>query len=78
MTTYTRKEVERFRKSGNVTENGVVFDWWLVNCDGAGFCLIREPHHTDDDIKKAREHIKNDRDVVGSIRVATISTEVAN
>ena len=64
MDTYTQDQIARFRKFGDVTKNGVVFDWWLVNSNGAGFCLIREPHHTDEDIERAKHHIRNDRDVV--------------
>ena len=72
MTTYTAAEVAKFRKHGDVTRNGVAFDWWLVNMNGAGFCLVREPHHTDADMEIARRHIMADRDVVGRIRIATI------
>jgi len=71
-TTYTRAEVDRMRKFGDETKNGVVFDWWLRSAAGAGFCLIREPHHNDQDIEAARQQIRRDRDVVGSIGVATV------
>lgn len=70
---YTREQVERFRKFHDVTKNGVVFDWWLVNCNGAGFCLIREPHHTDEDMFQAIQYIKRDRDVAGMIKVAKLT-----
>lgn len=72
MTTYTAADLAKARKHGDVTRNGVAFDWWLANMNGAGFCLYREPHHTDADIKLAEHHIRNDRDVVGRIRIATL------
>ncbi len=68
--TYSQTELAKFKRFGDVTPNGVVFDWWLASRNGAGFCLLREPHHTDDDIEKAKRHIETDRDVVGKIGVA--------
>lgn len=73
-TTYTRDEVARFRKHGDVTRNGVVFDWCLVSINGAGFTVIREPHHTDEDIEIAKQQIRSDRDVVW-MRTATLEQE---
>lgn len=68
---YSREELERFRKYGDVTPNGVVFDWWLVSSAGAGFALIREPHHTDGDIESAKSYLRRERDVV-QLRVARL------
>ena len=68
---YTREEVERFRNFGNVTDNGVVFDWGLAGSEGAVFVLLREPHHTNEDIAKAKALIRRDRDIVW-IRVERI------
>lgn len=62
--TYTPAELEREKRDGNVTANGVVFEWWLISADGAGFALYREPHHTDEDIALAKNLLRNDRDVV--------------
>jgi hypothetical protein len=64
MTTYTTTERDSCANSGDVTPNGVVFDWELVNINGAGFTLIREPHHTDDDIRIGEEYLRYERDVV--------------
>lgn len=71
MTTYTRQQMERFRKFHDVTPNGVVFDWWLVSSAGAGFALIREPHHTDQDIEDAKNYLRGARDVV-TLRIARL------
>jgi len=65
MTTYTITERDRCAAAGYVTKNGVIFDYELVSINGAHFTLIREPHHTDDDIKLAEEHVRRDHDVVG-------------
>lgn len=64
MTTYTITERDRCAAAGDVTKNGVVFDYELVSINGAHFTLIREPHHTDDDIRIAEEHVRRDHDVV--------------
>jgi hypothetical protein len=64
-----QERVAHARKHHDVTNNGVAFEWWLANCDGAGFLILREPHHTDEDIDRAKSLIKADRDVVGAIRV---------
>lgn len=68
MDTYTPAELEACRRQGDVTPNGVVFDWWLASIDGAGFALLQEPRHTPADIELAKRQLRNDRDVV-SLRV---------
>lgn len=74
MNQYSSEQVEKFRRQHDVTPNGVVFDWWLASCEGAGFCLIRESHHTDQDIETAKKYLRADRDVVGAIRVAMVGS----
>lgn len=69
---YTPQQVARLRRLGEMTPNGVVFDYALVSIDGARFTLIREAHHDDDSIRIATRHIRNDRDVVGPIQIATV------
>jgi hypothetical protein len=64
MTNYTITERDRCAAAGDVTKNGVVFDYELVSINGAHFTLIREPYHTDDDIRIAKEHLRRDHDVV--------------
>ena len=48
MTNYTITERDRCAAAGDVTKNGVVFDYELVSINGAHFTLIREPYHTDE------------------------------
>lgn len=64
MTTFTINERDRCAAAGYVTKNGVIFDYELVSINGAHFILIREPHHTDDDIRIAEEHVRSEHDVV--------------
>ena len=79
MRTYTTTERDRFAKFGDVTKNGVVFDYQLASSAGAAFTLIREPRHTDDDIQIAEEHLRRDRDVVSlSIALLDNSAEDPN
>jgi hypothetical protein len=73
MRTYTTPERDRYAKFGDVTKNGVVFDWELASSAGAAFTLIREPHHTDDDMRVAEEHLRRNRDVV-SLSVALLES----
>jgi hypothetical protein len=68
---WTDEQMASAKRHGDVTKNGVAFDWWLVNVNGACFMLMREDHHSDEDIALAKEHIRRDRDVVGRINVAT-------
>jgi len=68
MNEYTDEELARAKKHGEVIK-GVAFDWWLVNSNGAGFALFREPHHTNADIEAAKAALRADRDVVGGIQV---------
>lgn len=73
MTTFTINERDRCAAAGYVTKNGVVFDYELVSINGAHFILIREPHHTDDDIRIAEEHVRAEHDVV-QLSVARLDT----
>jgi hypothetical protein len=62
-------EMELCRRHGDVTDNGVAFNWGLETAAGAWFRLFREAHHTDADIAEAKRQLRRDRDVVGAIRV---------
>ncbi|ABO59833.1 hypothetical protein Bcep1808_6946 (plasmid) [Burkholderia vietnamiensis G4] len=68
--TYTKDDVERIRRFGDVTDGGVVFDYCLVSANGARFTLIREPQHSDGDIEEAARHLRFHRDAVGKIHIA--------
>jgi hypothetical protein len=48
----------------------------LASSAGGGFELFREPHHTDEDIERAKSCIRRDRDVAGGIRVTRIDEDV--
>ena len=65
---YTAVDLATARKDGDIAE-GVCFLWGLASKDGASFTLLREPHHTDDDLLRARAYLIRQRDVVGRIRV---------
>lgn len=64
MDPYPITERDRCAKFGDVTKNGVVFDWDLVNVNGGHFVLIRESRHSNEDIQLAEDCIRRDRDVV--------------
>lgn len=68
MLTYTPEELAAARKRGDLivsaSTNGVAYRWWLAGADGAGFALLREPNHSDDDIAHATRWLMNSRDVV--------------
>lgn len=68
MITYTQEELDRARKGGDViasaSTHGVAFKAWLEGSAGAGFALLREPNHSNDDIARAKRWLVNNRDVV--------------
>lgn len=57
------------------TPGGVRYHDELANCNGSSFSLFAEPHHTREDIARAKAWIRNRRDVV-SIRVRRLTTQV--
>lgn len=61
--TYTTTQCARYRVDGDVTSNGVVFDFEPYR-DGDSITLIREPHHKDADLEKAKEELRRTRKVV--------------
>ena len=56
---------------GDVTANGVAYEWRLSMWNGSRFTLLREPHHTDADIDTARA-LLNEKFEVVSINVLEI------
>lgn len=46
------------------TKNGIQYTWDIVSSEGASFILFPEPHHTKEDIKRAKSELRNSRDVV--------------
>lgn len=71
--TYSLRSLQRIREAGDVTKNGVAYDWSLAGSAGAVFTLIRERHHSDEDIAAAVSELRMDRDVVGKVGVAMLS-----
>lgn len=53
------------------TENGVAYDYDLFP-NGARFTLLREPHHTLEDMGTALSEIRRDRDVIGVIKTVDV------
>lgn len=62
----------RCRASGRVTRAGVAFDYSWATQETASFLLIREPHHTDEDIDKAVAEIAASGESAGPVRVARL------
>jgi hypothetical protein len=71
---HLRKRIERCRRFGNITHNGIVFDWELAGPEGASYELFREPSQSDQDIASAVSQLRADHDVV-SLRITNISQE---
>ena len=44
----------------------VCFEWGLVGAGGAWFTLLREPHHTDEEVRNARRELRRNRDVLST------------
>jgi hypothetical protein len=58
---------------GRVTKAGVAFDFsWAVQ-GATSFLLIREPHHSDEDIDRAVAEIVASGESAGPVRVALLS-----
>jgi hypothetical protein len=66
-------QIARCRQLQDVTPSGVVFAWELAGSSGASFELFREAHHTDEDIQRAKDHLRASRDVV-RIGVTSVSS----
>lgn len=70
MAIYTQEDLAAAKKWTEVTRNGVYYSWELAGPGGASFILLRESHHTDEDMQLAERQLRNDRDVV-RLSVAT-------
>lgn len=52
------------------TSNGIEYSWELAGSQGAAFILYPASEHSHDDIQKAKNELRDSRDVV-SIRIAS-------
>jgi len=59
-----QRQYAKAKRDGDITNNGVVYRWWLESASGAGFKLFRETHHTDHDLQLAEDGLRGKRDVV--------------
>jgi hypothetical protein len=69
---YSRENLEKNRRYGQVTKSGVVYDEELAGPGGMSFVLLREPDTTDQMLQEAVAQLRNDRDVVGSVKVTQV------
>ena len=60
------------RAWGRVTKAGVAFDYSWATQETASFLLIREPHHSDDDVDRAVAEIRASGESAGPVRVARL------
>jgi hypothetical protein len=67
----------RCRAWGRVTRAGVAFDYSWATQETASFLLIREPHHSDDDIDRAVAEIVASGESAGPVRVARLDVPPA-
>jgi hypothetical protein len=61
------------RAWGRVTKSGVAFDFSWALQGSTSFLLIREPHHTDEDIDRAVAEIVASGESAGPVRVARLA-----
>ncbi len=69
---YSSADILKLRKNGQVTRSGVVYDEELAGPGGMSFVLLQEPDTTDAMLAAAVHQLRSDRDVVGSIKVASV------
>ena len=74
-----RTACAKARWQGEVTPIGVAFSSGSVNINGCAFELLRQSHHTDEDIQRAKRQLRDQRDVTGIsvIRVPDIESHEA-
>jgi hypothetical protein len=68
----TLDRLAKCRAWGRVTKAGVAFDYSWATQETASFLLIREPHHSDEDIDRAVREIRASGESAGPVRVARL------
>ena len=63
--------IQRAIRFGDVTDNGIAFEWGLAGMEGAWFTLLPEDCHTALDVEKAKKELRSQRDVV-TLRIERI------
>jgi hypothetical protein len=59
------ESVQAHRVDFDMTPQGIRYYWQLSGPGGAWFLLFPEPHHSTEQAKQARNHLRNSRDVTG-------------
>jgi len=68
----TLDRLAKARAWGRITKAGVAFDYSWATQEAASFLLIREPHHSDEDIDRAVAEIVASGESAGPVRVARL------
>lgn len=58
------EELKRSYEIGNITPNGIIYDYELAGSMGADFYLFPATWHTKEDIEEAKEYLRTQHDVV--------------
>lgn len=64
MKTEFQKRIDKAKSIGDVTENDVAYEYDIFGPDGAHFYLLKEKHHTEDQLNIAKSLIRRDRDAL--------------
>jgi len=60
----TLKEFNPYGVTGSGEESDMFYHDYITGPQGARFNLLREEHHTDEDVARAKRWLKNNMDVV--------------
>ncbi len=59
-----QKRIDKAKLIGDVTDNDVAYEYDIFGQDGAHFYLLKESHHTQEQLKIAKSQIRRDHDVM--------------
>lgn len=75
MFSYTQETADTIRDRGNVTPNGIAYDYYLLSPRGSRYIIIDEGQPTKE-LKAAKDWIRYMYDTCGRVYTAKITQEV--
>lgn len=63
----TTEELKRFLSYGDVSPEGIIFNWELAGPHGADYFIFPADHHTKEDVENTKNWLRNNHDVVSLI-----------
>jgi hypothetical protein len=58
------EQLQKMLQMGQITEEGILYDFELAGPQGADYFLFPAKHHSEEDVQKSKDYLRTNQDVV--------------